>query len=84
MDQEQRIPTMSNTYRPANDAALAAFITRKAEIDAMLERLASLSDEHFGLAPEDVHWGHVGDLGHVIEKLREASDFLFQEGACAR
>ena len=75
--------TMSTTRRTANDQALAAFIARKAEIDAMLERLAAFSDEHFGVAPEDVHWGHVGDLGHVIERLRQASDFLFQEGECA-
>ena len=43
----------------ANDQALAAFVTRKAEIDAMLERLATFSDGHFGVAPDDVHWGHL-------------------------
>jgi acyl-CoA synthetase (AMP-forming)/AMP-acid ligase II len=61
MNQEQRTPTMSTTRRNStgNDAALAAFITRKAEIDAMLERLAAFSDDHFGVAPEDVHWGHL-------------------------
>ena len=74
---------MITTRRTANDAALAAFVTRKAEIDAMLERLAGLSDDHFGVAPEDVNWAHVGDLGYVIEKLRQASDFIFQEGECA-
>jgi hypothetical protein len=67
----------------ANDQALAAFVTRKAEIDAMLERLAGLSDDHFGVAPDDVNWAHVGDLGYVIERLRQASDFIFQEGECA-
>ena len=75
--------TISTTRRTANDQTLAAFVTRKAEIDAMLERLAAFSDDHFGVAPEDVHWGHVGDLGHVIERLRQASDFIFQEGECA-
>ncbi len=76
---------MSTTRRNStgNDAALAAFVARKAEIDAMLERLARLSNDHFGVAPEEVHWGHVANLGYVIEKLREASDFLFQEGECA-
>ena len=74
---------MITTHRTANDAALAAFITRKAEIDAMLERLAAFSDNHFGVAPEDVNWAYVGDLGHVIERLRQASDFIFQEGECA-
>jgi hypothetical protein len=74
--------TMSITYRPANDQALTAFVTRKAEIDAMLERLAAFSDDHFDLAPEDVNWGDVANLGYVLEKLREASDFIFQEGEC--
>ena len=74
---------MITSRSTANDQALAAFVTRKAEIDAMLERLAGLSDDHFGVAPDDVNWAHVGDLGYVIEKLREASDFLFQEGECA-
>ena len=77
--------TMSTTRRNStgNDAALAAFITRKAEIDAMLERLAGLSDDHFNLALEDVTWGDVGNLGYVIDRLRQASDVLFQEGECA-
>jgi hypothetical protein len=83
MNQEQGTMTMSTTYRTANDEALAAFITRKAEIDAMLERLAAFSDDHFGIAPEDVSWGDVANLGHVIERLRQASDFIFQEGECA-
>ena len=30
-----------------NDKALDAFITAKAEIDTMLERLKALSDDHF-------------------------------------
>ena len=74
---------MSTTRRTANDEALAAFVARKAEIDAMLERLAGFADDHFGVAPEDVSWGDVTNLGYVIEKLRQASDFLFQEGECA-
>jgi hypothetical protein len=85
MNQEQEAMTMSTTRRNStgNDAALAAFVTRKAEIDTMLERLAGFSDEHFDLAPEDVSWGDVANLGYVLEKLRQASDFIFQEGECA-
>ena len=49
----------------------------------MLQRLAAFSDDLFGVAPEEVNWGHVGNLGYVIERLREASDFLFTEGECA-
>ena len=66
-----------------NSEALAAFAARKVEIDAMLQRLASFSDDHFGVTPDEVMWGHVGDLGFVAERLRQASDFIFQEGKCA-
>ena len=31
---------------------------------AMLARLAALSDEHFDVHPDEVHWGHVGTLAH--------------------
>ena len=74
---------MTTHSQCTNDKALDAFITRKAEIDAMLTRLAALSDEHFGAEPEGVHWGHVGNLGFVAERLRQACDFIFKEDGCA-
>jgi hypothetical protein len=37
--------------RRNREAALEAFIGRKAEIDGMLARLQALSGEHFDLAP---------------------------------
>jgi hypothetical protein len=75
--------TTQRRRSPDNAQALAAYVARKAEIDAMLQRLASLSGEHFGVAPDDVTWGNVGDLGFVAERLRQACDFIFQEGECA-
>jgi len=66
-----------------NDKALAAFMARKAEIDAMLARLQALSDEHFNAHPEDIHWGHAGDLADMSMKLREICDRAFQEGEYA-
>ena len=55
------------TRKPArnNDAALTAFIAKKAEIDAMLARLQAFSDDHFGADPE---------------RLKQISDFAFGEG----
>ncbi|MGP3722158.1 hypothetical protein [Cereibacter sphaeroides] len=64
----------------ANDAALAAFISAKTEIDAMLERLAALSADHFDCSPEDVNWGDVGTLDHYRARLREITDMPFREG----
>jgi hypothetical protein len=65
---------------PDNRAALDAFIARKAEIDTMLARLQALSDEHFGYAPDDINWGHVGTLVHYAELLKHITDAAFKEG----
>ena len=66
-----------------NDKALAAFMARKAEIDTMLARLQALSDEHFEASPDDIHWGHVGDLADISKNLHEICDRAFQEGEFA-
>jgi hypothetical protein len=63
-----------------NDAALAAFISAKIEIDAMLERLAALNADHFECGPEDVNWGHAGTLDHYRARIREITDMAFREG----
>lgn len=64
-------------------AALDAFLARKAEIDVILARLATLSDEHFNLHPDEIHWGHVGNLEHYASLLRRVSDAAFKEGEYA-
>lgn len=63
--------------------SIDAFIARKAEIDAMLARLQALSDNHFDVAPEEVTWGHVGDLGRYAELLKQITDAAFHEGEFA-
>ena len=60
--------------------AIDAFIATKAEIDAMLDRLKNLSDDHFGYAPDDINWGHVGTLAHYAELLNCITDAAFKEG----
>ena len=68
------------TRQARNAQALDAFIARKVEIDAMLARLTALSDEHFDVHPDEVHWGHVGTLGHYAELLKRITDSAFREG----
>ena len=71
----------SPTPKTSNqEKALAAFIARKAEIDAMLARLQSLSNDHFEVHPDEVTWGHVGDLGRYAELLQQITDIAFNEG----
>ena len=63
--------------------ALDAFMARKLEIDRMLERLTALSDDHFDVGPDEVHWGHVGTLAHYAELLKRITDSAFKEGEYA-
>jgi hypothetical protein len=74
---------IARTHQPktrSNEDALAAFVSRKAEIDAMLTRLQALSDEHFGVVPDEVTWSDVGSLGHHAELLKRITDMAFHEG----
>ena len=73
------------TNRPTKDnsKALAAFMARKAEIDAMLARLQGLSDDHFNASPDEINWADVGTLTHYAAKLREITDNAFCEGEYA-
>ena len=63
-----------------NTKALDDFLAAKFEIDAMLERLAALSAEHFETSPDEINWGHVGTLNHYRAKLGEITDMAFSEG----
>ena len=66
-----------------HEAALAAFLGKKAEIDAMLARLASLSDNHFNSNPDEINWGDVGTLEHYARLLKRITDSAFGEGEFA-
>jgi hypothetical protein len=63
--------------------AIDAFMARKAEIDTMLARLQVLSDDHFHVGPDDVHWGHAGMLADYAELLKRITDAAFKEGEYA-
>ena len=65
-------------------AALEAFVARKNEIDAMLERLNALSDDHFNCAPDDIDWSHVGTLMRYANILKQITDAAFDEGEFAK
>ena len=70
--------------RRNKEAALAAFIGKKAEIDEMLARLQALSDEHFNCHPDEVGWATVGSLEHYAALLRNITDSAFGEGEYVR
>jgi hypothetical protein len=70
--------------RRNKEAALNAFIGKKAEIDAMLARLQALSDDHFNAHPDEVNWADVGTLDYYASLLKRLTDSAFAEGEHAR
>ncbi|AZL58322.1 hypothetical protein EI545_05390 [Tabrizicola piscis] len=64
------------TTRRATDnaKALDAFIAAKFRIDAMLERLKALSEDHFETHHDEINWGDVGTLNHYDSLLRQIAD----------
>ena len=72
--------TGSATSSRNRSNALDAFMTTTFQIDAMLERLKGLSDDHFETHPDEINWGHVGTLNHYANLLRQITDAAFQEG----
>ena len=77
MNTWRRIEAKANSNR---EQALAAFLAKKAEIDAMLARLAALSDDHFDTSPDEINHGHVGTLGRYAGLLRRITGMAFKEG----
>jgi hypothetical protein len=68
------------TKTRSSQDALAAFVQKKAEIDAMLAHLQALSDDHFNYSPDEIRWDHVGTLGYYAETLNRVTDSAFKEG----
>lgn len=61
---------------PANSPpdALSAFVTHKLRFDELLARLRHLSENHFGFAPEEINWGHVGSVESYVQQLQRVVD----------
>lgn len=69
------------TRRTANNSkALDAFMSTKFQIDAMLDRLKTLSDDHFETHPDEINWGDDGTLNLYASLLRQITDSAFKEG----
>jgi len=53
---------MTTRLATDNSKALDAFLAAKFQIDAMLEQLHALSDDHLEAHPDEINWGPVGNL----------------------
>jgi hypothetical protein len=77
---KKMIPTLPSQIAQSKEQALAAFVSKKTEIDAMLTRLQALSDDHFGYSPDEITWSHAEGLAHYAELLKRITDQAFNEG----
>ena len=77
-------PELQSQIAKSKEQPLAAFVSKKAEIDALLTRIQKLSDDHFGVGPDEVTWGDVGTLEHYAELLKRITDQAFHEGEHAQ
>ena len=77
-------PRLQSQIDKSKEEALAAFVSKKDEIDAMLTRLQALSDDHFGYSPDEITWSHAEGLAHYAELLKRVTDSAFNEGEHAK
>jgi hypothetical protein len=69
------------TRREANQQrSLEAFLTRKAEFDALFEERRHASADHFGADLEAMLWGETEWLADATAKLKPIADQHFRRG----
>ena len=59
-----------------NRTAIAAYLAAHAAAAELLEDIAEALDEHHGVAPEQINWGHVGDVNEVVSQLAAIKNFI--------
>ena len=70
---------MKNTG--VNEKALNEFIGTVAVLEEKLDALKARIENHMDVAPEEVNWGHVGSAKHLLQLIKEASEFAGIESA---
>jgi hypothetical protein len=64
--------------------ALDAYMAAHADALALIERIQeTIANHDISPDPEDIHWGHVGDMVETRRQLQAISDRLFAEGEYA-
>jgi hypothetical protein len=77
-------PRLQNQIAKSKEEALAAFVSKKAEIDAMLTRLQALSDDHFNYSPDEIDWGPCRDPWPLRRAAESGHRLSLQGGRVCR
>ena len=72
-DDGQASERISGEANGAESAALGPFISAVGQCAELLVRIRERVDDHLGISPDAVTWGHVGDVNRVLLHLRHAA-----------
>jgi len=67
-------PMKTTTKITNKEQALATFVSRIEASRELLARLSQHLDDHLGIEPDAVHFGHVGDAAHIQMLLEQICD----------
>ena len=70
---------MKNTG--VNEKVLDEFIGTMAALEEKLDALKAHIENHMDTSPEEINWGHVGSAKHLLQLIKEASEFAGVESA---
>jgi len=53
-----------------NEKALERFHAVVSDVRDALEAIEEANDGHYDLSPDEIHWGHVGDVQRTLDGLK--------------
>ena len=74
----------TNNKETRREEALGRFMGTIAEINERLSELREFADDHMGLNPDEINWGHVGTAERFLKGLTEFTDMAYSRGEFAK
>lgn len=64
-------------------SAQDSFIGIIAEINSRLDELKAYTEDHMGVDPDSINWGHAGSAQQLLAELTELTDRAYKRGEYA-
>jgi beta-mannanase len=68
----------------SQEKALSAFIGTMGEVKEQLDELNAYFEDHMGVSPDEINWGHVGSATYFLTELAELADRAYGRGEYAK
>ena len=70
-------------YRNSNEFAVDRYVTQIGIASEALERLTQYVEDHGEIGPDEVNWGHVGQMADLAGKLDDMVNWIDGKGEYA-